>query len=155
MDERNILISELYSALLFRYNYLKSMEKHEEYREESYKSLISEESSEEMAYFTGKCPKCETYMEEYNHKLAWGIGAAAVGALLLGPVGLTAGIMGIKDSNTGWKCPSCGYSMANEDSAVQQWLVNGFGRALGNETKRQFSEGYQRGLEMHEDDYDD
>ena len=98
------------------------------------------------------CPKCGATMEEYNHKLAWGIGAAAVGALLLGPVGLAAGVMGLRDSNTGSKCPSCGYKEANEDSELQQKIVSGMGQALGNVGKQQFQQGYQRGLEMYDDD---
>jgi len=100
------------------------------------------------------CPKCGSVMKEYNHKLAWGIGAAAVGMFLLGPVGLAAGIVGNDDSHTGWKCPDCGYSKSNETSPTQKKLQQGFGKALGNETKRQFNEGYQRGLEMYSDDDD-
>ena len=98
------------------------------------------------------CPKCGKSMNKYNHKLAWGIGAAAVGALLLGPVGLTAGLIGADDSHTGWKCPNCGYSKSNQTSAAQKNLQRGLGRALGGETQRQFNEGYQRGLEMYNDE---
>ena len=101
------------------------------------------------------CPKCGSSMKEYNHKLAWGIGAAAVGALVLGPVGLVAGLVGADDSHKGWKCPQCGYSEQRRSTQAQKNFQSKLGNAMASETRRQFREGYQQGLNSYDDDDDD
>lgn len=56
-----------------------------------------------------KCPKCGgTSYTEYNDKLRNGAIGAAVGAFLLGPIGLLAAGLGTGTDSTGRKCNNCG-----------------------------------------------
>lgn len=103
-----------------------------------------------------KCPECgKDTFNSYNHKIGWGLGAAAVGAILLGPVGLVAGALGADDSFTGYKCSSCGYKEANETSEKQRARNAKIGNAMSGVGKEQFRKGYEQGLEMYSSDDDD
>ena len=53
-----------------------------------------------------KCPKCESTQLTANKK-GYGMGKAATGGLLLGPVGLLGGLFG--SSKVKITCLKCGY----------------------------------------------
>lgn len=57
------------------------------------------------------CPKCRRgFMKAIGERTGgFSGGKAAVGALLLGPIGLAAGALGKK--KTTYQCQNCGYTM--------------------------------------------
>lgn len=66
-----------------------------------------------MAKAPRKCPKCGCddflyWAKVSTQKKGFSVGKAAVGGILLGPVGLVGGALGKKKST--WNCAKCGFS---------------------------------------------
>lgn len=97
-----------------------------------------------------KCPNCGcTSYTEYNDNLRNGVIAGAVGAFLLGPVGLLAA--GLAGGSQGRKSNKCGKKVAYELSAESK---KARGQLASNLTKtgvNQFKAGYNAA----KNDYDD
>lgn len=106
-----------------------------------------------MGNYGFKCPNCGcTRYTEYNDKLRNGAVAGAVGAILLGPVGLLAAGFGADDSNTGRKCSNCGKKFSNSISDQQKQARNNAAMGFVQIGQQQFEDGYYSAME---DDYDD
>lgn len=63
-----------------------------------------------MAYKSSQCPSCGSFMTDKIGERTGGFsaGKAAVGGLLLGPVGIAGGLLGKKKMT--YKCRKCGYT---------------------------------------------
>lgn len=99
---------------------------------------------EKNKYF--KCPRCGcSSYTEYDNQVRNGIIGAAVGAVLLGPVGLLGAGFGMGSNSTGKKCTQCGKKVPNELSAAEKQGRANAGKAFAGIAQKQFKEGYQRG----------
>lgn len=67
-----------------------------------------------MDYIPSMCPCCNSdkwvMAGSSNNKSGFSLGKAAVGGLLLGPVGLLAGTLGKKHTYITKVCQKCGFS---------------------------------------------
>lgn len=100
-----------------------------------------------------KCPKCGgTSYTEYNDKLRNGAIGAAVGAFLLGPIGLLAAGLGTGVDSTGKRCNNCGKKVPNQLSAQEKKARGAAGKSFGNIVTNQFKNGYQQAMSQYSDD---
>lgn len=100
-----------------------------------------------------KCPKCGgTSYTEYNDKLRNGAIGAAVGAFLLGPIGLLAAGLGTGVDSIGKKCNNCGKKVPNQLSAQEKKARGAAGKSFGNIATNQFKNGYQQAMSQYSDD---
>lgn len=102
-----------------------------------------------------KCPKCGgTSYTEYNDKLRNGAIGAAVGAFLLGPIGLLAAGFGTGVDSTGRKCNNCGKKVHNQLSVQDRQTRGAASKSFGNIAVNQFKNGYQQAMSQYSDDDD-
>lgn len=100
-----------------------------------------------------KCPKCGcTSYTEYNDKLRNGAIGAAVGAFLLGPIGLLAAGLETGTDSTGRRCNNCGKKVPNQLSAQEKKARGAAGKSFGNIATNQFNNGYQQAMSRYSDD---
>lgn len=94
--------------------------------------------------------RCEDCNVEMTEKRVDGKGAAigaAVGAFLLGPVGLLGGAaLGARGKH--WVCPNCGKKIDSADSARARGQLAG---NLAKEGVRQFKAGYNAAKDSYDD----
>ncbi|MDD7294847.1 MAG: hypothetical protein PUG85_05460 [Oscillospiraceae bacterium] len=88
------------------------------------------------------CPKCKQLMKEKHFSVGRAVAGAAIGAVMLGPVGLMGGLFGCGKR---YVCPSCGYQQ-NSSETVK--MHSALGKTMGKETVRQVKAAYNAAKEF-------
>lgn len=74
-----------------------------------------------------KCPKCQSE-QITSHKKGFGIGKAAVGAVVAGPIGLAAGAIG--SSKIQVTCLNCGFKWKAGEQEKEREKIENYNRAV-------------------------